>query len=92
MNTLWVIAYDIEDNDMRAKVADLLGNYGERVQYSVFECYLSAEQLFCLQQEIAVLTGKDDALRFYPLCRWCRLHIDIQGKGKYSEDTAFFIS
>lgn len=38
---MWfVIAYDISDDRRRDQMADLLGRYGRRVQWSVFECHL----------------------------------------------------
>jgi CRISPR-associated protein Cas2 len=37
---LYVISYDIADDDRRSDVADALLSYGRRLQYSVFECAL----------------------------------------------------
>lgn len=37
---LYVIAYDIADDDRRTDVSDALLSYGRRIQYSVFECVL----------------------------------------------------
>ncbi len=92
MNTLWLIAYDIKDTRIRTAVADILANYGERVQYSVFECYLSLGEFSRLRQDITSIIDKQDALRFYPLCQWCRQNIEIQGKGNYTMDKEFFIA
>ncbi|EHC10149.1 CRISPR-associated endonuclease Cas2 [Fischerella thermalis CCMEE 5273] len=41
---LYVVAYDIPCNKRRKKVSDLLEGYGQRVQYSVFECQLTTDQ------------------------------------------------
>ncbi|MGI0489366.1 CRISPR-associated endonuclease Cas2 [Pantanalinema rosaneae CENA516] len=41
---LYVVTYDIPCDKRRKKVADLLEGYGRRVQYSVFECVLTAEK------------------------------------------------
>jgi CRISPR-associated protein Cas2 len=41
---LYVISYDIPDDKRRKKIADLLEGYGQRVQYSVFECQLNREK------------------------------------------------
>ena len=41
---LYVISYDVPDNKRRQKIADLLEGYGQRVQYSVFECQLNTEK------------------------------------------------
>ena len=37
---LYVISYDIADDDRRTDVSDALLSYGRRIQYSVFECAL----------------------------------------------------
>ena len=42
---LYVVTYDIPSNKRRKKVSDLLEGYGRRVQYSVFECLLSAKKI-----------------------------------------------
>ena len=35
-----LIAYDVTSDRRRSKIARLLANHGERIQYSVFECEL----------------------------------------------------
>lgn len=42
---LTVIAYDIADPRRLARVSRMCEDYGMRVQYSVFECFLESEQL-----------------------------------------------
>ena len=41
----YLIVYDIEDDKRRKKISDLLEGYGVRVNYSVFEFYLSQKEL-----------------------------------------------
>ena len=41
---MYVISYDIVSDKLRNKVAKILLDYGKRVQYSVFECYISQKQ------------------------------------------------
>ncbi|MFW6359187.1 MAG: CRISPR-associated endonuclease Cas2, partial [Chroococcales cyanobacterium] len=41
---LYLVTYDIPCDKRRKKVADLLEGYGQRVQYSVFECVLKRSQ------------------------------------------------
>jgi len=65
---LYVITYDIPCDKRRKKVADLLEGYGQRVQYSVFECYLNKRQYCQLQQRLRQKVQLDrDSVRFYPL-------------------------
>ncbi|HFU75334.1 MAG TPA: CRISPR-associated endonuclease Cas2 [Arcobacter sp.] len=70
----YVISYDISNNKRRTKLADLLGAYGVRVNYSVFECELNQVKLDKLLYEIELkklINKKYDSLRFYHLCENC---------------------
>lgn len=67
---LVVIAYDIEDDRRRNRVAKTLEGYGDRVQESVFECWLEARQLGEVKAALAGLIDADrDRVRYYRLCR-----------------------
>ena len=68
----YLLSYDIRDHYRRKKMANLLLDYGHRVQYSVFEAILSPEDFTKLSQEaIPILDNKTDSLRIYPLCQRC---------------------
>lgn len=41
---LYLISYDIAVDKRRTKIAKLLEGFGQRVQYSVFECDLTTKQ------------------------------------------------
>lgn len=76
----YVITYDIPCNKRRKKVADLLEGYGRRVQYSVFECILSAEKYKQLQQRLEKkIKTSEDSLRFYPLSRHTLNQVETWG-------------
>ncbi len=90
MKDFWVIAYDVSDDRARYEVADMLKNHGSRVQYSVFECYVTGTQLQILRNRISRLLDSDDSVRWYPLCRWCRKDISWQGSGEIENDPEFF--
>ncbi|GHT62510.1 hypothetical protein AGMMS50239_16040 [Bacteroidia bacterium] len=69
---LQVIAYDIEDDKTRNKVAKLLEKYGARVNYSVFECMFTSVQLQKTKESIAKLVDRrTDSVVFYPICVDC---------------------
>jgi len=69
---LTIIAYDIPDNKRRQRIAKTLLNYGNRVQYSVFECHLSPKRLGKLQQELhQIFDEKKDKIYYYRLCQSC---------------------
>jgi len=70
----YVITYDISNDKRRTKLADLLGKYGMRVNYSVFEIELNQTKLDKLLYEIELkkfINKKYDSLRFYHLCQNC---------------------
>lgn len=78
---LYVIAYDIPDDRRRKKMADLLEGYGQRVQYSVFECTLSKSKFNELQKRLRkIYQSEKDSLRFYPLSGHTLTQVDIWGE------------
>jgi len=83
---LWLITYDIANAKRWRKVFKLLKSYGVSVQYSVFECWLSASQLKGLQAGLLTVTDEvEDRVNCYPLCGQCETRTIILGKGKRSE-------
>jgi CRISPR-associated protein Cas2 len=68
-----LITYDVNtENDAGKKrlrkVAKMCENYGQRVQYSVFECLVDAALLTKLKHQLTELINTDkDSLRFYHL-------------------------
>lgn len=69
----YVIAYDIEEDRVRTRVAAVLASYGTRVQKSVFECNLEPDALErltrLLSDELTVAPGGN--VRIYRLCADC---------------------
>ncbi len=77
----YVIVYDIEKDRRRAKVAKLLEQVGERVQYSVFELWLTQEELHSLTRRLEQhVVPDEDSVRIYYLCGSCREKIRNLGK------------
>ena len=81
----YLISYDVPDDKQRLKIAQALEGYGERVQYSVFEVWATADELEKLRRQLArhvKAAGEARAsVRIYPLCATCRGKRDILGKG-----------
>lgn len=76
---LYVIAYDIVSDKRRNKVAQLLEEYGLRVNFSVFECMFTDRQLSIVQQRIGELIDtKEDTVIYYPCCMNCFTKIIYQ--------------
>ncbi|HUN23602.1 MAG TPA: CRISPR-associated endonuclease Cas2 [Anaerolineales bacterium] len=60
------------DDRRRTRLHKHLLKYGTPVQYSVFECWLSATQWRELQKQLPKwVKAKDDNLRCYVLCGAC---------------------
>jgi CRISPR-associated protein Cas2 len=91
MSRLWMIAYDISEDRIRNRVRNILKNYGVRVQYSVFECELDGREKHALQKRLSGMLGRDDSLRWYPLCAWCRDKTILQGQGLHAEFPEFHL-
>ena len=49
------------------RIAKECVNYGQRVQYSVFECSLDAAQYRMLKGKLCELMDESDSIRFYNL-------------------------
>jgi CRISPR-associated protein Cas2 len=84
---LYLISYDVTDDNQRRHVMEALKDFGRRVQYSVFECNLDEraleELLGRLEFEIDRAT---DSCRLYRVCEGCAGEVRILGKGdRYSE-------
>lgn len=63
---LVLVVYDVPDDKRRLKVANFLEGYGRRVQYSVFECFLSLDEMRELHQKMKRLVKlSEDNVRFY---------------------------
>jgi CRISPR-associated protein Cas2 len=77
-----VIAYDISDDKTRARLFKTLRRFGDRVQFSVFECILTAEMFAELRDEVAsVLQYRDlSRVRYYQICEECRRRTVTMGR------------
>lgn len=89
---LYLVSYDIPDTKRRTKLAKTLKDFGDRVQYSVFECILNTDLLEKLVDRIdRIVVEKDDNVRIYGLCAGCEKAIRIMGKGKVTKDEDIYI-
>ncbi len=87
-----VISYDIEDDKKRYKVSQILENFGTRVQYSVFECIITDQQLKEIKEKTKNIIDKEnDSIRFYIICEACLKKIEIIGIGEVTKDMDFYI-
>jgi CRISPR-associated protein Cas2 len=76
-----IVSYDILDDKRRLKVARvLLDHGGQRVQRSVFECYITLRNLDQLRDRLRkVIAQEEDSVRFYRLCGACQFLVGRLG-------------
>ena len=66
-----LVAYDVSTSTSAgtkrlSRIAKICKNFGQRVQNSVFECYVDPAQWVSLKaQLLKTYSAKDDSLRFY---------------------------
>ena len=76
------------DDGRRVKVANTLKSFGERVQLSVFECWLSPAQLAQLKKLLRKkLELSQDSVRIYPIGGT----VEVLGMGRVTDDPDFLI-
>jgi len=79
----YVLVYDITDDRRRTKIAKICESLAERVQYSVFEGYLTPGELEKLLKKVnRVINLDEDSLRVYHLCAACRSKVAVHGTGQ----------
>jgi CRISPR-associated protein Cas2 len=77
---LYIVTYDITCNKRRKKVSDLLEGYGQRVQFSVFECLLVEKKYVELRERLRGRVNlREDSVRFYPLSSHTLGKVEIWG-------------
>jgi CRISPR-associated protein Cas2 len=87
-----IISYDVVSDKRRNKVAKCLLGYGNRVQYSVFECYLEGEVFAKLLAELRELIDiNTDSVRFYRLDEAAKQRTQIAGIGKITIDPLYVL-
>lgn len=88
----YLVSYDIPDDRRRTKVASLLQDYGQRVQFSVFEVWLTqAMQRELLTRLEKLINVDEDSVRLYWLCAACQKRVITLGQGKPPEPPGVII-
>ena len=88
----YVVSYDIPDDPRRTKIAKILEDFGDRVQYSVFECLLDKELLEKMIDRLEkVVQEEEDSIRVYALCGNCEKGIKVIGQGEVTKEKKYYI-
>lgn len=68
MKSFYLVAYDIADERRLSRVFNYMKEKGIHLQYSVFYCLLTWEELKELKTELSEIVDEDeDDVRIYPL-------------------------
>ena len=61
-----IVVYDVADDNRRLILSNILEGYGRRVQESVFECFLSLNEMKKLHEQVKKrVKPEEDNVRFY---------------------------
>jgi CRISPR-associated protein Cas2 len=95
---LVLVSYDVSTIDKKGqrrlrRVAKVCQNYGQRVQYSVFECIVDPAQWTALRQRlIDEIKPEEDSLRFYFLgSNWKRRIEHVGAKKTFDQEGPLII-
>jgi len=88
--TFYVVSYDIPVDKRRNRVHKILTGFGEWVQYSVFECFLTRKEFLLLRAKLQrVIKPQEDQIRLYVLCEECVSRVEVVGAEKPQEKQVY---
>lgn len=67
----WLVCYDVHDPARLRRTAKLLEGAGQRMQESVFRCWMTRCQMEGLRWELTRLLEPNDDVLIIPLCPRC---------------------
>src|SRR5262245_10792696 len=67
----WLVCYDVRDPKRLRRCAKHMEGYGERIQYSIFRCWMTSPQVEKLRWQLTEMLTVDDDVLMIPLCRRC---------------------
>jgi CRISPR-associated protein Cas2 len=87
-----IVAYDVSDDDQRARLAAFLSHYGVRLQKSVFECEVDDDGLAAILATAAdLLNLNHDTLHVFRQCHTCHAANHALGQNPPSLDAPYWI-
>jgi CRISPR-associated endonuclease Cas2 len=90
--TRFIVAYDISDDDARAKVAARLLHHGVRQQQSVFACDLEGDTVEQALDNLAKLIDEgSDTLQAFRQCPTCAGSVYARGQVVEPLDALYWI-
>jgi CRISPR-associated protein Cas2 len=67
----WLVCYDVHDPERLRKAAKHMEGYGERMQWSVFRCWMTPREMERLRWELTELLDPADDVLLIPVCGSC---------------------
>lgn len=67
----WLVCYDVHDPARLRRCAAILEGAGQRIQFSVFRCWLNPTAMQMLRWELTRVLDPSDDLLMIPLCSHC---------------------
>lgn len=67
----WLVCYDVRDEKRLRQCARHMEGYGNRIQYSVFRCWLTVAEMERLRWELTQKLDPEDDVLLIPLCARC---------------------
>lgn len=88
-----LVCFDIVDDKNRRLAVKVIGEYGYRVQKSVFECTgINEQQYLRLKSRLEdIIDSLDDTVRFYYICSGCRRRVEFIGIGDPPKDVSAWV-
>lgn len=88
-----IVAYDIADPRRLAKIAKIMGDYGSRVQKSIFELSVKGRVFEELRRRVEeTIVPEEDGVKYFPVCEKCAGTVEIIGQGIFIDpDQEYYI-
>ncbi len=91
MAMTYIVAYDITADGRRTKVSNALQSWGYRIQESVFQLSLEAEDLDEVRAKLAsIIDEVDDVVHIYPVCAACVSKSEVLGTAVALDDVGLY--
>lgn len=86
-----VAAYDVSDDNRRARLAAVLQTWGDRVQFSVFMVTVSDDELTQLRAKAeAIIDPQTDSLYLFRQCADCWDGLDFVGQAHVPSEPLYW--
>jgi len=87
-----LVAYDISNDNRRARASAALQEWGDRIQRSVFLCLVDPEDVAELTDDLErIIDTSVDVLHVFRLCSSCAAAADARGQAMLEEAPLFWI-